>query len=359
MDAERVVPGNDHRVRGIAPGGSLLEIGAEQRRVARVKCDGVRSRAEVSLRDEVRVHVVVRDGAVLVGPGDPVDPEAAERVVVAECAPEARGLDKELEADLVRERLVSGCCLVADDGVGDVARDVERRGAGGPVAGALVTPDRAPGKSRAGEPELVRPFAREVERRVPPTQRVAGCVRNGVREHRQDEPLGVPERVPVIARPREPFRRDRALLGARTRLQRVEEREPHRLLQLGVAVELDIGMRPEVVQIRALVGNEALPARVARLGERGDDLVAQRGVRAPARPAVREELHEPEALAGYEIRRDCHPADVGAAFRGRVGSFGALDDVIHAGRHGETARARRVDEDDARGVVEELLRDER
>ena len=67
---------------------------------------------------------------------------------------------------------------------------------------------------------------------------------------------------------------DRALLGARARLQRVEEREADGLLELGVALELDVGALPEVVEVRALAVEQPVPAGVAGLGERGDDLVA-------------------------------------------------------------------------------------
>ena len=63
-----------------------------------MSCDRVRGGAEVPLREEIRVDVVVGDRAVLVGTGDPVDAEPPMRVVVAERAPEAGGLDEQLEA---------------------------------------------------------------------------------------------------------------------------------------------------------------------------------------------------------------------------------------------------------------------
>ena len=77
-----------------------------------------------------------------------------------------------------------------------------------------------------------------------PAQRVRGGLRRRVGEHRQDEPLGVPEGVAVVAGAGQALGRDRALLGAGAGLQRVEEREAHRLLQLGVALELDVGAAP-------------------------------------------------------------------------------------------------------------------
>jgi hypothetical protein len=67
---------------------------------------------------------------------------------------------------------------------------------------------------------------------------------------------------------------DAALLGPRGGLQHVEEPEPHRLLELVVAVQLDVRAPPEVVQVGLLVASEALPAGVPRLGQRRLDLVA-------------------------------------------------------------------------------------
>ena len=173
VDAELLVVGDDHVLGGVAPGRRLLEVDAELGRVTRVARDGVGGRAQVPLRHQVRVDVVVGDRAVLVGPGDAVDAEAALGVVVAERAPEPRRLDEQLEADLALELVVVGRRLVADDRVGDVRVDVERGGAGRPVAGALLAADRPPRERRALEAELARPLAREVERRVAPAQRVA------------------------------------------------------------------------------------------------------------------------------------------------------------------------------------------
>ena len=109
-----------------------------------------------------------------------------------------------------------------------------------------------------------------------PAERVGGRPRRRVGEHGQDEALGVPEGVAVVARPGQALGGDRALLGAGAGLERVEEREADCLLQLGVAVELDVGALPEVVEVRALRLEQALPAGVPRLGERGDGQVAAR-----------------------------------------------------------------------------------
>ena len=98
-----------------------------------------------------------------------------------------------------------------------------------------------------------------------PAQRVGGSVRGRVGQHRQHERLGVPERVPVVAGAGQALGGDRAPLGPGARLEDVEEREPHRLLELGVAFDLDVGALPEVVEVRALLGEQPVPAARVRL----------------------------------------------------------------------------------------------
>ena len=85
--------------------------------------------------------------------------------------------------------------------------------------------DRPPREGGAGEPELSRALTGEVERGVAPAQGVSGRLWSRIGEHRQDEALAVPERVPVVAGTGQALRRDRALLCAGTRLERVEEGE--------------------------------------------------------------------------------------------------------------------------------------
>src|SRR5204862_22349 len=83
----------------------------------------------------------------------------------------------------------------------------------------------------------------------------------------------------IVARPGQTLGRDRALLRARPRLQGVEEPEADRLLQLGIALELDVRAVPEVVEEGALAVHEPVPARVLGLRARGDGLVSDRAER--------------------------------------------------------------------------------
>ena len=117
-------------------------------------------------------------------------------------------------------------------------------------------------------------LAREVEGRVAPPQRIGGSAGRRVRQHRKDEPLGVPERVSVVAGAGQALGADRTPFGPGSGLQRVEEREPHRLLELGIAVDLHVGSIPEVLEVGALALEQAFPARVPRLGQGCDRQVS-------------------------------------------------------------------------------------
>ena len=164
------------------------------------RAGGIGGGAQVLLGHQVGVDVVVGDRAVLVGAGDPVDAEPAVGVVVAQRAPQPRGLGQQLQADVAFEGLVAGGVDVADDRVGDVGVDVEGGGAGRPVAGAFLAVDGAPREGRAGEPELGgalrRPSAgwsaasaararrRPARRRSAPAARTFRCPRSSARRSR-------------------------------------------------------------------------------------------------------------------------------------------------------------------------------
>jgi hypothetical protein len=144
-------------------------------------------------------------------------------------------------------------------------------------------------------------LAGEIECLFAPAERACGGGRGSVGEHRQDEALGVPERVAVVAGSGESLGGDRSLFGARARLERVEEGEAQRLLQFGIAVDLDVGAGPEVIQVGALASDEPLPAGRARGGQSGSDLIVQSRSRALARPAVGEELDDPQPLSRAHV----------------------------------------------------------
>ncbi len=78
----------------------------------------------------------------------------------------------------------------------------------------------------------------------------------------------------------------------------MEQAEPHGLLDLDVALDLDVGSIPEVVQERTLIGDQAVPAGQPRAAQRGPHLIPH-GLQGPyARPAVADELDQAQPLAG-------------------------------------------------------------
>jgi hypothetical protein len=93
VDAQLLIEGDEDRLRGVAPGRRLLRVDADLGGPLGVAFDGVGCQAQVSLRHEVGVDVVISDGAVLIGAGHPVDAKAPRDVVMAQRAPQSRRLD--------------------------------------------------------------------------------------------------------------------------------------------------------------------------------------------------------------------------------------------------------------------------
>ena len=171
-----------------------------------------------------------------------------------------------------------------------------------------------------------------------------------VGEQGQHERLGVPERVPVVARPGQALRADGPLLGPGAGLQRLEEGEAQRLLQFGIAVDLDVGTRPEVVEVGTLRPRQSAEALRPRGLEAAVDLVAKPFHRLLRRPVIGEELDEAQRLSGRHCDRQRQPAEVGLAFDQRGGRVVGLDVVLHAGRERQPAFAGRMRQHHARAV---------
>ena len=119
--------------------------------------------------------------------------------MVTQRAPQSRRLHEEFEPDLALKCGVLGRGVVAADCIGDVRTDVEGGGYRRPVARAFLAGDRAPGKGCACESEQPGPFPGEAEGRVAPVQGISGGLRCRVGQDGQDEGLGVPEGMPVVA----------------------------------------------------------------------------------------------------------------------------------------------------------------
>jgi hypothetical protein len=124
------------------------------------------------------------------------------------------------------------------------------------------------------------------------------------------EGLGIPEGVPIVAGAGQALGAYRTSLRTGTGLQDVEERKPQRLLNLHVAVELDVGHRPVVVQVLALGRREPVEALGDRRLEARIDLIAQPFDRLLRGPVVGEQLHHAQRPTGSQLRRDGHAAEV-------------------------------------------------
>ena len=129
------------------------------------------------------------------------------------------------------ELLVAGGRDVPSGGIGDVGVDMKSSSARGPVPGALLAVDGPPRECCAAAGPAPGPRQRRRQRVVAPGERTPGGLGRCVGQHRQHERLGVPEGVAVVPGSGEALRGDRLGLGARTGLQDVEHRDPHRLLQ--------------------------------------------------------------------------------------------------------------------------------
>jgi len=186
-------------------------------------------------------------------------------------------------------------------------------------------------------------------------QRVRGGAGRDVGEHRQDVRFAVPEAVPVIARAGQALRRDGPAFSAGAGLQHVKQREAHRLLDLGVPVELHVGAGPERVQVGPLRGQQPVPAGLPGPGKRGVGLIADRGQRPGPRPAVGDELDQPQPLAGLERRHHRRPGQVRETFGQHLGTGRPVDDMVHDGGDPQAAAPGRVHQPGAGALRRVLL----
>ena len=164
MDPKVGVIRDDDRLCGVAPAGRFLFVDAQARGNLGSALDHVGGAAQVALRHQVRVDVVVGDGAVLVGAGDAVDPEPPGSVVVPQRAPQPGGLHQQLGTHLALECVVIGRGRVPEHRVRDVGVDVEGGRSGRPVARAFLSVNRPPREGGALKAELRSALARQIER---------------------------------------------------------------------------------------------------------------------------------------------------------------------------------------------------
>ncbi len=165
-----------------------------------------------------------------------------------------------------------------------------------------------------------------------PAQSIGNGVGGGIGEHWEHVGLGIPEGVPVVAWTGQALGRNGPPFSPGSRLEDVEEREAHRLLDLGIAVDLDVSAIPEVVQIGVLLLGQGVPAHPTRAGERRGDLISQRRPRTIRGPAVGDELDDAQPLARLEGGGDRHPAQIREALGRHLRRRRTLDPVVHGHR---------------------------
>ncbi len=270
---------------------------------------------------------------------------------MAQGPPQPGCFHQQLQADVPLENVVLGGRDIPDDRVRDVRPDVERRRARRPVAGALLPVNRPPWERRTGQAEQAGPLPGHRQGGVAPPQGVGRGVRCGVDEYRQYVAFRIPEGVAVVAGTGQALRRDRPALGPRARLQDVEQGEADGLLHLRVTIDFDVGPRPEVVEVRPLFGEHPRPAGLACRGQRGGGLVAQ-GRQGPLlRPAVRDELDQPQFASRRQHGGHGHPTGIIITFSGHTHPGATLDDMVHGYGDPDAAVPRPVHQPDLRAAA--------
>src|SRR5882672_4540872 len=157
VDLERLVVGDEHLIRRLAPGLHLRGANLEPVRDCAVTADRVGGGTEISLRHQVRVEVVVLDRAVFVWACDAVNPKMAVPVVVSERDPEPGCYDQELDSNGLLELQIVGRRDIPEHSIGDVGVDVKSRCGCRPVARALLAVDRPPRECRTVQPPVFSP----------------------------------------------------------------------------------------------------------------------------------------------------------------------------------------------------------
>ena len=295
--------------------------------------DGARGEAEVEARHDVREEVVVHDRRVLVGPGHAVDVErllavAVARAPEAERRPQARGLDRDVDALAVEELDVARRADVLREREAHVGVDVVLRGPGRVVRRGLFAVDRAPREERAVLVELVRAAAGRRKHEVPHPERVARPERRRVREERQHVDLGVPEVVAAVARPGDALRGNALAVGAGRGLRELEEAPAGGLLQVVVPADAHVRALPEPVEPDALPLVLALDALDLDAVERATAAVDELARRHAARGVVAHELRDADRHAGLGLHAEHVLGDVGLDERAGVVLVLGLDEVV-------------------------------
>src|SRR5438105_302404 len=110
--------------------------------------------------------------------------------------------------------------------------------------------------------------------------------------------------MPVVASAREPFGGDGSALRPSAALQQLEQGVTHCLLKFIVALDLDVGALPKRPEEVLLLITQSRPPTSRSRREGALDLGPNRGQGPLGRPAIRDELLDPQGLALAETGGD-------------------------------------------------------
>ena len=142
---------------------------------------------------------------------------------------------------------------------------VARRAADGRHVDAVG--GRLPRESRPGATEPACSLERGREAAQSVLEHRARRSRVGRGEEREHEDVAVPEDVPAVCRPGQAAGTDGRLAAVAGRADQVEEREANRPLELWIAFDDDVGLRPPASPGLPVLAEQALEAGLLGRGE--------------------------------------------------------------------------------------------
>ena len=108
-------------------------------------------------------------------------------------------------------------------------------------------------------------------------------------------------------------------------------------MDLVIAIDLNVGPLPEIVQVLSLLTEQTVPPGLAGHGERGVDLVAQRLLGSLRRPTVGDVLDDTQTLPWFERDSHRYSTEVGETLGRNLRTGRPLHQVIHGRSHRQLA----------------------
>ncbi len=211
---------------------------------------------KVKAGHHVGVEVVVDHGCVLVRAGDAVDVEEPVLAEEAQRDPHPGGLDQQLGTHAVAEGVIPAGPHVAVGGERDGRRDVELRGAGCVVGTCFEAVDGSPREKCAVNAEFLGADPCIRQHVMPELKDLAGTLRVGVGQVRQEVDLLVPEVVPFVAGAADALGRDAGDVCACRGLRQLEQVPADGLLQFRLPAHHDVRGGPVIAVMLLAFGED-------------------------------------------------------------------------------------------------------